>query len=426
MMILNLSCRRSVIQIDSDTLSLSFSYTHTLRPIATQQLSMAVQSFVPPKQTTKKESENEPNIMPRIIRDSLKPPEIPSSTAKPKWGKVSTKGSKRKFSSMAAKPKQRRKSTSGKKPSFPSLQKEPPIEERILTLPVIVLSPSFLASVIANNPTYRSTDCNIKNSDTAALVQQSISEEYNDDKNADGDGDRNVSPQEKFRQILKDRGHDEDYSIELEGAEYDVYPSPLQLASFGSSLVWAVQSSDCTLLRKLLNCGLSPNPCNQFRDSILGDLVCKQGNIPIYNCLMDEFHAKLQVIDGFCRTLLHHCCWARKLCEPIVEDILKRDPIQMFLKDKHGKTCLDYVRAENWGPWNRFLGEVADKYWPRGSTLPRLSSSYGYRRHRDGDRPDSPTVISLVLAAKISSGSIAAEAVANMSEEARESYGKKI
>mmetsp|Transcript_20460 Transcript_20460/g.44506 ORF Transcript_20460/g.44506 Transcript_20460/m.44506 type:complete len:117 (-) Transcript_20460:12-362(-) len=115
MMILNLSCRRSVIQIDSDTLSLSFSYTHTLRPIATQQLSMAVQSFVPPKQTTKKESENEPNIMPRIIRDSLKPPEIPSSTAKPKWGKVSTKGSKRKFSSMAAKPKQRRKSTSGKK-----------------------------------------------------------------------------------------------------------------------------------------------------------------------------------------------------------------------------------------------------------------------------------------------------------------------
>lgn len=386
-------------------------------------LPIVVQSSVSSEQKTKKESENEPNIVPQLIRDSPNPPETPSSTTKPKRGKVSTKGSKRKASSMAAKPRQRRKSTSGKKPSFPLLKKEPTIEEQILTLPAIVLSPSLLASVVANDPAYRSTDCNIKNGDTTALVQQIIRKENHDGNN--GDGDHNVSPQEVFREILKDRGHDEDYSIELEGAEYDSHPSPLQLASFGSSLVWAVQSSDRTLLRKLLTCGLSPNPCNQFRDSILGDLVCKQGNIPIYNCFVDEFHAELQAIDGFGRTLLHHCCWAHELCKPIIEDILKRDPIQMFLKDKHGETCLDYVRIENRGPWNRFLREVADEHWPKGSALPRLSSSYGNRRHPDGDLPDSRTVISMVLAAKVSSGNIAPEAVAKMSEEARENYGKK-
>lgn len=228
--------------------------------------------------------------------------------------------------------------------------------------------------------------------------------------------------QEAFQEILRDRGHDESYTIELEGTEYDGPPSPLQLASFGSSLVWAVQASDTGLLRKLLGCGLSPNPCNQFRDGVLSDLVCKQGNISVYKCLVHEFNADLQIVDGFGRTPLHHCCWAHEFCRPIVEDILKRDPAQMFLKDKQGKTPLEYVSPENWGPWKRFLREVADRCWPRGCVLPKFIPSN--KRKPTGDLREPPKTISPPLAASVASGTIAPEAIATMSDGARLMYGK--
>lgn len=215
------------------------------------------------------------------------------------------------------------------------------------------------------------------------------------------------------------------YSVDLEGTEYDVVPSPLQLASYGTYLVWAIQSSDCSLLRKLLRCGLSPNPCNQFRDSILGDLVCKQGKVRIYKCFVDEFHADLRVVDGFGRTLLHHCCWAHELCRPIVEDILRRDPIQIFLKDKQEKTPLEYVRTDTYGEWNRFLKEVADKYWPRGNKLPKFSLPFGGRRHPNGDLLDPPEALIPALATGIASGHITPERLSTMSELSRKMYVKQ-
>jgi len=275
-----------------------------------------------------------------------------------------------------------------------------------------------------------------------------------DDDDADADvdvNDKNVSPQQFFCELLKSRGHNPMYSIELEETEYDVVPSPLQLASYGTYIAWAVQSSDSSLLRKLLGCGLSPNPCNQFRDNILGDLVCKQGNIPIYRCFVHEFNADLQVVDGFGRTPLHHCCWAHDLCRPIVEDILQRDPVQMFLKDKHEKTPLEYISSRAGGDghlyreWKSFLKEMADKYWPAGSKLPGISSSMLHhpnnnnndhnhndrttntnrrRRCPNGDLLDPPKALTPMLAAGVASGTITPEAIAKMSELTRSKYGK--
>lgn len=356
---------------------------------------------------------------------------------------------------LRLKPHSKRKPRLGRKPKFPVLQQDPPIEQQILDLPAIVLSPSVLASIVrekagggdhrtstttssSSNISYRTS---IKTPTTRKRKHRDASSCISDED----DDDDGLSPHQFFCEILKSRDHDPNYSIELEETDYDVVPSPLQLASYGTHIAWAVQSSDSSLLRKLLGCGLSPNPCNQFRDNILGDLVCKQGNIPIYKCLVHEFNADLQVVDGFGRTPLHHCCWAHNLCRPIVEDILQRDPVQIFLKDKHDKTPLEYIRADAHlqGEWKTFLKEVADKYWPKGSELPRclLSSAsnttpgpggtnknnnnYARRNRKpNGDLLDPPKALTPELAARLASGNITPEEIANMSELTRSKYGK--
>lgn len=326
-----------------------------------------------------------------------------------------------KDASSLSKSKQKRKRTLKRKPKFPALQKDPPLEEQILALPAITLAPSLLANIVINDPRYNSTKSSTK-SDGGGFSHHRVTTPTQNWKNY-GKNDDSKSPIHIFREMLKSRGHNEIHSIDLEGSEYDVVPSPLQLASYGMELVWAVQSSNPPLLRELLGCGLSPNPCNQFRDSVLGDLVCKQGNAPIYRCFVNEFNADLQVVDGFGRTLLHHCCWAKDFCRPIVEDILQRDPIQIFLKDKQEKTPLEYVRPDAYKAWNRFLSEVADKYWPKGSNLPEFSPPFGERRKPNGDLLDPPMALTPALATSVASGNITPKTISNMSEFDRKTYG---
>uniref|UniRef100_A0A7S0XL50 Uncharacterized protein n=1 Tax=Pseudo-nitzschia delicatissima TaxID=44447 RepID=A0A7S0XL50_9STRA len=330
------------------------------------------------------------------------------------------------------KKKQKRKACANRKPKFPVLQKEPPIEEQIIALPVIALAPSLLASIVTDDPRSQSsinpftTGGNSSRQTNMTMNRQNrtVSDPYAS-ANYNHNSDDDVAPTQTFRGLLKNRGHDDMYAIDLEGTEYDVVPSPLQLASYGTYVVWAVLSSDPSLIRKLLGCGISPNPCNQFRDSILGDLVCKQGNFPIYKCFVDEFDADLRVVDGFGRTLLHHCCWAQDLCRPMVEDILQRDPIQIFLRDKQGKTPLEYVREDGFGTWNTFLNDVADKYWSRDSKLPQFAFPASARRLPNGDLMDPPDALTPALAAGVASGKITPQAVVTMSDVSRKTKGKQ-
>ncbi len=354
------------------------------------------------------------------LSSSSGPVKLSPSNAKTK------KSPKKKSKDVASKKTQKRKSTK-RKPKFPLLEKDPPIEEQISALPVITFAPSLLANIATNGPRFPPHIYSVKSGGN--VIRQTMFNGHqrkrkisNTSPTSTYSGDE-IPPTETFQNILKARGHDETYQIDLEGTEYDVIPSPLQLASYGSYLVLATQSSNPALVRKLLGCGLSPNPCNQFRDSILGDLVCKQGNLPIYKCFVDEFNADLRVVDGFGRTLLHHCCWANELCRPMVEDILQRDPVQIFLKDKQEKTALEYVSPEAYGAWNDFLNEVADKYWPSGCTLPQCTLPFSGRLP-SGDLMDPPKSLSPQLAEGVASGKITPEEAANMKEDHRNVNGK--
>ena len=227
------------------------------------------------------------------------------------------------------------------------------------------------------------------------------------------------TPQDVLMKLVEEQGHPELQRIKSEDAGYDTMPSPLQLSSFGTQVVQAVHTSDAEMLGKLLSCGLSPNPCNQFRDSIL-DLVCKRNNLAIFNCLL-EHGSDIRVVDGFGRTPLHHCAWASNFTREIAEAILERDPLQLFIEDKRGQTPLEYVRTDTMSEWSEFLEEMAEKYWPKGGSVPTLVRPKDSRP--DGTLPDPKNAVSAGLAAMISSGNITVEQFEKMDETTRKKYG---
>jgi hypothetical protein len=226
-----------------------------------------------------------------------------------------------------------------------------------------------------------------------------------------------ISPQALLETLVAERGSS--YKrISADDAEYDAVPSALQLASFGTKLVKAVHTSDIEKLRSLLACGLSPNPCNQFRDSIL-DLVCKRANHTVFEVLL-EMGADLQVVDAFGRTPLHHACWASEFCAPIVNMILQRDPAQLCIEDKHGQTPLEYVRADLNDQWVEFLRQNIHLYF---DPPPRWQSPK--ERRPEGSVLDPQNSIGVSLAALVSSGALTPEQISQMDDETLKKYKTK-
>jgi hypothetical protein len=232
------------------------------------------------------------------------------------------------------------------------------------------------------------------------------------------------SPQDVLERITSLRGYafcsnaGSSLRIKSEDACYDSVPSPLQLASFGTELVKAIHVSDVEKLGRLLSTGLSPNPCNQFRDSIV-DLVCKRANAAIFQCLVDH-GCDLRVCDGFGRTPMHHCCWASEFCPDIASCILQTDLQQLFMEDKRGQTPLEYVRPEQAPDWINYLEDNANKLFPPGGQLPPIVSLKQARIN--GYLQDPPNALSVPLAKAISSGTLTPEALDGMDADAREQY----
>eukprot|EP00529_Nitzschia_sp_RCC80_P013591 CAMPEP_0113520718 /NCGR_PEP_ID=MMETSP0014_2-20120614/44251_1 /TAXON_ID=2857 /ORGANISM="Nitzschia sp." /LENGTH=598 /DNA_ID=CAMNT_0000418619 /DNA_START=433 /DNA_END=2229 /DNA_ORIENTATION=- /assembly_acc=CAM_ASM_000159 len=301
-------------------------------------------------------------------------------------------------------------------PAVPSDSLEP--EPLDFSLPSTMLPPSVLMSMLPPETSSHQKKVPVKAGKTVVKPRKRKNTKYGVRNAESDDASEDVNPQQIFSSIMEAHGYDRDYRLKADDSGYDAVPSPLQLASFGTALVKAVHTSDSAMLGRLISTGLSCNPCNQFRDSIL-DLVCKRANEPIYFCLL-EHGADLQVADAFGRNLLHHCCWASRFSRHIVESILDRDPIQIFMEDKHGQTPLEYVRADLAGEWIDFLEEVATKYWPAGGIPPQLNSPK--ERRPDGNLVDPPNALSVSLAALVSAGSITPEQVEAMDEETKKNF----
>jgi hypothetical protein len=232
-----------------------------------------------------------------------------------------------------------------------------------------------------------------------------------------GKAARIESPQDYLERMIRLRGfqvtpggNSNQIRIPAESSGYDTAPSPLQLASFGTELVKAIHESDVPKLSRLLATGLSANPCNQFRDSIV-DLVCKRANAAVFQCLVNH-GCDVRVCDGFGRTPLHHCCWASEFNAEIASLILHTDPQQLFMEDKRGQTPLEYVRPDQAPLWIEYLEDHANALFPTGGSLAPICSLKQMRP--TGHLPDPPHALPVQLAAAVSSGAITPEELEQM------------
>ena len=216
-----------------------------------------------------------------------------------------------------------------------------------------------------------------------------------------------VSPHQFLMDMLRDRGHSTDRITFGQGG-YHTSPTPLQLASFGTHMVQAVNNSDTETVSKLLGCGLSPNPCNQFGDAILS-LICKRANDSVFSVFM-EHGCDLRVCDSFGRTPLHHLAWAGQFSGPIASAILERDRIQVLMEDKQGKCPMECVRRDQWDAWIDFWKKNVDLIMPKSDAAEATMVVIP----RSGPVVDPLSAVSPSLATKIAAGAISPEEAMQM------------
>jgi hypothetical protein len=216
-----------------------------------------------------------------------------------------------------------------------------------------------------------------------------------------------ISPHRYLTDMLRDRGYSTE-RISCEEGGYHTDPTPLQLASFGTHLVQAVNTCDTETISKLLACGLSPNPCNQFGDAILS-LICKRADYNVFSVFLDH-GCDLRVCDSFGRTALHHLAWAGKFSGQMASAILERDPIQMLMEDKQGKCPMECVRRDQWRAWIDFLKDNLDLFWPES----RAGEAMMIVIPRSGPVSDPLSALSPSLAQQVAAGSVSPEEAMQM------------
>jgi hypothetical protein len=169
------------------------------------------------------------------------------------------------------------------------------------------------------------------------------------------------SPQVYLDKTIAARGYSTKKYCSLEGGYY-CRPTPLQQASYGVRTSQAIRGSDATLLRRLLDAGLSANPCNNFGESLV-HMVCRRGDAKILRILL-EAGCSLQVTDDYGRTPLHDACWRADPSFETVQLILDSDVHLLQLLDCRGSAPLSYVKKENYHKWVTFLHGKLDRFWP--------------------------------------------------------------
>jgi hypothetical protein len=171
-----------------------------------------------------------------------------------------------------------------------------------------------------------------------------------------------MNPQEYLEHALLKRGYSTQTYSTLRTAYYNE-PTKLQRASYDVHILKIiVRDKDEEALRDLLSCGISPNACNKYGESLLHK-VCKSGLSKLLRVFL-ECGADVRVSDGAGRTPLHNACWgsSRPSFETF-EMILEQDPSMIFMKDYTGALPLSYVRKGQYSMWIQYLETVLDVYW---------------------------------------------------------------
>lgn len=133
-------------------------------------------------------------------------------------------------------------------------------------------------------------------------------------------------------------------------------PTEEMLESYTSELLATVRKNDMETLRKLHSQGKLVNSSNKFGESLL-HLSCRRSFTEMTKFLIEEVKVDINIRDDYFRTPLHDACWTPEPNFELVEMLIRLAPEQLLLADVRGFTPFDYVRADHWKQWLRFLWE---------------------------------------------------------------------
>jgi ankyrin repeat protein len=204
--------------------------------------------------------------------------------------------------------------------------------------------------------------------------------------------------------MIRSRGYSTRRFKTLQTAYYSK-PSPLQQASYNVHLIEVVKAGDVEKLKDILACGISPNPCNQFGESLV-HMICRRGEHAMLQALLDA-NCNLQVADDYGRTPLHDACWAAHPCFKAVDLILERDIRLFHMTDCRGAVPLSYVRKDHWSEWINYLESKKDVFWrPRNIVIDGEEKPPVLAMQGANTRPlvDPHDALTCELAAMVASG----------------------
>jgi hypothetical protein len=209
---------------------------------------------------------------------------------------------------------------------------------------------------------------------------------------------------------LRSRGYSTQRYKTLQ-TSYSNKPTDLQVASYSVYMIGLVRSGDAKTLESILPCGISPNPCNSFGESLIHN-VCRRGDDELLKIFVDNGCA-LNVCDDYGRTPLHDACWAAEPAFKVVKMILEKDVRLFHMIDSRDRLPLGYVREEDWPDWIDFLESHKDVYWPKRNALEEETPpSLTQEGCNSNPIKDPPNALTIELATLVASGRIKpAEAV---------------
>jgi hypothetical protein len=179
----------------------------------------------------------------------------------------------------------------------------------------------------------------------------------------------------------------------------------LQLASYDVHILkMVILDKGPHALVGMLTCGISPNACNKFGESLL-HRVCKSGNDKHLQVFL-ECGADIQVSDGAGRTPMHEICRRSRPAFKTFELLLQQDARLIHMQDGAGASPLSLVRANQYGAWNEFLESILDTYWKArdGSAGVQGPPPLALEKANSRPVPDPENALSLELAALVASG----------------------
>jgi hypothetical protein len=207
--------------------------------------------------------------------------------------------------------------------------------------------------------------------------------------------------------MLRSRGYSTQRFKTLQSS-YNNKPTALQQASYSVFMIGLVRSHNAETLERIMPCGISPNPCNSFGESLVHN-VCRRGDHEILEIFVNNGCA-LNVCDDYGRTPLHDACWAAEPAFEVVKMILAKDSRLFHMIDSRDRLPLGYVREEHWPHWIEFLEAHKDVYWPHRPTdqpepPPRLCQQGSNTR----PLPDPPNALSIEMATLVAAGRMSPE-----------------